>query len=75
MPLPPKDRFGRKRLSPRRAPKAVSTFLILLGETQVRLRPPLSLPGWGQTYTEPTGVLRCKSTVYGLNGHKDPRIL
>jgi hypothetical protein len=27
-------------------------------------------PGWRQTYTEPTGVLRCKSTVCGLNGHR-----
>src|SRR6202035_4706963 len=32
--------------------------------------PLLPLPGLRQIYIKPTGVLRCKSAVCGLNGHK-----
>ena len=65
--LPSRIIAWEKRLSPRRAPR-LSLLPHSSRRTQVRLKPLLSLPGWRQTYTEPTGVLRCKSTVCGLNG-------
>jgi hypothetical protein len=55
-----------KRLSPRRAPRL--SLLPHSRRTQVRLKPLPSRPGWRQSYTEPTDVLRGKSTVCGLNG-------
>ena len=51
------------------SPKAVSPSSFSQ-VTQVRLKPLLSLPGLRQIYIEPTGVLRCKSAVCGLNGHR-----
>ena len=58
-----------KRLSPRRAPRR-SLLPLSPKRTQVRLKSLLSLSGSRQIYIEPTGVLRCKSAVCGLNGHR-----
>ena len=58
-----------KRLSPRRAPRR-SLLPHSPRRTQVRLKPLLPLPGLRQIYIEPTGVLRRKSAVCGLNGHR-----
>jgi hypothetical protein len=38
--------------------------------TQVRLKSLLYLFWLRQIHAEPTGDLRCKSAVYGLNGHR-----
>jgi len=59
--------FREKRLSPRRAPRR-SLLPLSPRRTQVRLKPLLPLPGLRQVFIEPTGVLRCKSAVCGLNG-------
>src|SRR5271165_5944858 len=56
-----------KRLSPRRAPRR-SLLPLSPKRTQVRLKSLLYLVWLRQIHSEPTGVLRCKSAVCGLNG-------
>src|SRR5271165_1751342 len=56
-----------KRLSPRRAPGR-SLLPLSPKRTQVRLKSLLYLVWLRQIHSEPTGGLRCKSFVCGLNG-------
>src|SRR5271165_2347259 len=56
-----------KRLSPRRAPRR-SLLPLSPKRTQVRLKSLLNLVWLRQIHSEPTGGLRCKSAVCGLNG-------
>ena len=51
-------------------PQGGLSFLFLLGEPQVRLKSLLYLVWLRQIHPEPTGGLRCKSAVCGLNGHR-----
>src|SRR5260370_5951528 len=70
MPLMAWRRSGQireKRLSPRRAPGR-SLLPLSPKRTQVRLKSLLNLVWLRQIHSEPTGVLRCKSAVCGLNG-------
>ena len=48
--------------------KTVIPFLIRLNEPRFTVRSLSSLSGLRQIHIEPTHALRCKSTVYGLNG-------
>ena len=59
--------FREKGLSPRRAPRR-SLLPLSPKRTQVRLKHSFSLFGSRQIHSEPTGGLRGKSAVYGLNG-------
>jgi hypothetical protein len=67
----PQSWLREKRLSPRRTPRR---FLLPLSpkRTQVRLKSLLCLvlSGSRQIHSEPTDVLRGKSAVCGLNGHR-----
>jgi hypothetical protein len=48
--------------------KTVAPFLIRLNEPRFTRNHSSSLTGLRQIHIEPTDVLRCKGTVYGLNG-------
>jgi hypothetical protein len=50
--------------------KTVIPFLIRLNEPRFTVRSLSSLSGLRQIHIEPTHALRCKSTVYGLNGRR-----
>jgi hypothetical protein len=71
----PQDPTGlaEKTFSPS-SPKAVSLPLSPK-RTQVRLKSLLYLVWLRQIHSEPTGGLRCKSAVYGLNGHRSYYII
>jgi hypothetical protein len=61
------ESFREKRLSPRRAPRR-SLLPLSPKRTQVRLKSLLWRVWLTPDLIEPTGGLRCKSTVCGLNG-------
>ena len=50
--------------------KTVAPFLIRLNEPRFTRNHSFSLSGLRQIHIEPTDVLRCKGTVYGLNGQR-----